>query len=195
MVQTSLLVLLYSYRETEFKLSNFKTHSPEPWNSQVPTTSFYMREMATDHVCTAFCRFVLFSLLIHQAQAAAVVHMALEQIFQRNRTWGHSTTAPSSPALQGQGMKKTLMPLQPSASHSSILIQLMNFDYGWDSLRVKLQLLSQSWFALGRTQANPQHQHISTERWKWPSQAQNSTTISRNCAVLPWPSWSHISST
>lgn len=114
--------------------------------------------MVTDHACTAFCRFVLFSLLTHQAQATAVVHMALEQIFQRNRTWGHGTTAPSSPALQGQGMKKTLMPLQPSASHTSILIQQCHAQAYelWLWLRQpQLQLLSQSWFASGRTQANP----------------------------------------
>lgn len=93
------------------------------WNNQVPTTSFHIREMATDHACKAFCRLVLFSLLTHHAQATAVVHMALEQIFQRNSTWGHSAVVPPSPALQGQGTEKILMPLQPSASHSSILIQ------------------------------------------------------------------------
>lgn len=79
--------------------------------------------MGTDHACKAFCRLVLFSLLICQAQATAAVHMALEQIFQRNRTWGHSAAVPSCPALQGQGMEKILMPLQPPAFHTSILIQ------------------------------------------------------------------------
>lgn len=36
-----------------------------------------MRQTATDHACKVFRRLVLFSLLAHQAQATAVVHMAL----------------------------------------------------------------------------------------------------------------------
>lgn len=136
------------------------------------------------HGCKAFWRLVLFSVLTCQARAAAAVHMALEQIFQRNRTWGHSTAVPSSPALQRQPLCLcSPLPPTPTAFSSNAMLKFKNFDCSWDSLRVKIHLLSQSWFASGRTQANPQHWHISTERWKWPSQAQGSRTSLCSLAV------------
>lgn len=73
--------------------------------------------MAKNHACKASCRLVSFALYTSQAQATATVHVALGQIFQRDRTRGYSGAVVSPPAPLGQGVEKTLVLLQPSSSH------------------------------------------------------------------------------
>lgn len=76
-----------------------------------------------DHARKASCRLVLFALHASQAQATIIVHVALGQILQSDRTWGHGGVVVYPLALLGQEVEKILVPVQPSSSHTSMLTQ------------------------------------------------------------------------